>query len=311
MSEYRPFPTDSLPHDDGDSDAHDHEGHGHEGHDHDDHEAHDGQGGQFQGRPPRPAPNTEHPGGHLGGTVARLNRPRRFGFIRIEEGTEVFFHASAIDSGPHAFDALRTGQEVEVTCHQDDGGRGLAASVENGELVALAPDKAHPITQGFACNKGIAGLDIHRDPDRLARPLKRQPDGAFAPLSWDDAAREIAQRLRAIVADEFAGKPLWAVKDPRMCRLMPLWRGIFRAAGTNASCLIVLRSPVEVARSLARRDDIAVVVGPGLARPGDDALAAALGQGGPAAEVAAKLQALAGALGLSAAHYREIGRAHV
>ena len=76
---------------------------------------------------------------------------------------------------------------------------GLVASVENGELVALAPDKAHPITQGFACNKGIAGLEIHRDPDRLARPLKKQADGSFAALSWDDAAREIAQRLRAIV----------------------------------------------------------------------------------------------------------------
>jgi anaerobic selenocysteine-containing dehydrogenase len=76
---------------------------------------------------------------------------------------------------------------------------GLVASVENGELVALAPDKAHPITQGFACNKGIAGLDIHRDPDRLARPQQRQPDGSFAPIGWDDAAREIARRLRTIV----------------------------------------------------------------------------------------------------------------
>jgi anaerobic selenocysteine-containing dehydrogenase len=76
---------------------------------------------------------------------------------------------------------------------------GLVASVENGELVALAPDRAHPITQGFACNKGIAGLDIHRDPDRLARPLKRAADGSFAPISWDDAPREVAQRLRAIV----------------------------------------------------------------------------------------------------------------
>jgi len=76
---------------------------------------------------------------------------------------------------------------------------GLVASVENGELVALTPDRAHPVTQGFACNKGIAGLDIHRDPDRLARPLKRQPDGSFAPISWDDAPREVAQRLRAII----------------------------------------------------------------------------------------------------------------
>jgi len=75
---------------------------------------------------------------------------------------------------------------------------GLVASIENGELVALAPDRAHPVTQGFACNKGIAGLEIHRDPDRVGRPLKRQDDGSFAPLAWEDALREIAERLRAI-----------------------------------------------------------------------------------------------------------------
>lgn len=139
MSEYRPFPTDPLPHDDGDSEAHDH--------DHGEHDGHADQDGGFQGRPPRPAPNTEHPGGHLGGTVARLNRPRRFGFIRIEEGTEVFFHASAIDSGPHAFDSLRTGQEVEVTCHQDEGGRGLAASLVTviGAPPEVAPRPPRPV----------------------------------------------------------------------------------------------------------------------------------------------------------------------
>ncbi|MGH2370638.1 MAG: cold-shock protein, partial [Chloroflexota bacterium] len=79
--------------------------------------------------PERAAPDLDHPGGHLHGTVARLNRPRRFGFLRADDGVEVFFHASAIDTGPNAFDALRSGQEVEFDCHQDEQGRGLAASV--------------------------------------------------------------------------------------------------------------------------------------------------------------------------------------
>ncbi|HEX2034514.1 MAG TPA: cold shock domain-containing protein [Chloroflexota bacterium] len=80
-------------------------------------------------RPERPAPNLDHPGGHLHGTVARLNKPRRFGFLRADDGVEVFFHASAIDTGPSAFDGLRPGQEVEFDCHQDEQGRGLAASL--------------------------------------------------------------------------------------------------------------------------------------------------------------------------------------
>ena len=173
MSEYRPFPTDPLPHDDGEIDAHDHDGHGHDGHDHD--EAHDG---QFQGRPPRPAPNTEHPGGHLGGTVARLNRPRRFGFIRIEEGTEVFFHASAIDSGPHAFDALRTGQEVEVTCHQDEGGRGLAASVVT---VIGAPPEVAPRPVRPPRPERIERVERVERPERVApaRPMRQSTMGGW------------------------------------------------------------------------------------------------------------------------------------
>jgi formate dehydrogenase len=83
--------------------------------------------------------------------------------------------------------------EQKITfCRVCEPACGLVASVEKGALVALAPDKQHPITQGFACNKGLAGLDIHRDPDRLARPLRREPDGAFAPLAWDDAPRACA-----------------------------------------------------------------------------------------------------------------------
>jgi cold shock CspA family protein len=79
--------------------------------------------------PVRTGPDTEHPGGHLHGTVARLNRPRRFGFLRADDGAEIFFHASALEAGPNSFDALRPGQEVEFDCHQDDQGRGLAASL--------------------------------------------------------------------------------------------------------------------------------------------------------------------------------------
>ena len=77
----------------------------------------------------RPKPNLDHPGGHLIGTVARLNRPRRFGFVRTEDGMEIFFHASALEAGPNSFDKLRSGQPVEFDCHQDEQGRGLAASL--------------------------------------------------------------------------------------------------------------------------------------------------------------------------------------
>jgi cold shock CspA family protein len=93
-------------------------------------------------RADRPEPNLDHPGGHLTGTVARLNRPRRFGFLRTEDGMEVFFHASALESGPNSFDSLRTGTPVEFDCHQDEGGRGLAATLVT--VTGPAPEPAQP-----------------------------------------------------------------------------------------------------------------------------------------------------------------------
>ncbi|MGI8424313.1 MAG: cold-shock protein [Chloroflexota bacterium] len=88
-----------------------------------------GERGERGERAERAEPNLDHPGGHLTGTLARLNRPRRFGFLKTDDGMEIFFHASALESGPSSFDQLRSGQAVEFDCHQDEGGRGLAATL--------------------------------------------------------------------------------------------------------------------------------------------------------------------------------------
>ncbi len=74
----------------------------------------------------------------------------------------------------------------------------LVAEIEDDEIVSLKPDKNHPVTRGFACHKGLATLEIHRDPDRLNHPLKKTADGNFKALNWDEAATEIASRLSAV-----------------------------------------------------------------------------------------------------------------
>jgi anaerobic selenocysteine-containing dehydrogenase len=76
---------------------------------------------------------------------------------------------------------------------------GLVAVVRDGALVKLEPDRAHPVTQGFACNKGLAGDEIHRDPDRVDYPLRRTEDGRFERVSWDEAIEQIAARLRGLI----------------------------------------------------------------------------------------------------------------
>ena len=71
---------------------------------------------------------------------------------------------------------------------------GMIATVEDGRLTALRPDKDHPLSSGFACQKGIAFTEVQNDPDRVTTPLRRTPTG-FEPVSWDEALADIAARL--------------------------------------------------------------------------------------------------------------------
>jgi len=54
---------------------------------------------------------------------------------------------------------------------------GMVAEVEGGRLVSLRADKDHPLSAGFACQKGIAFTEVVNDPDRVTAPLRRRADG--------------------------------------------------------------------------------------------------------------------------------------
>ena len=60
------------------------------------------------------------------GTIVRLVRDRGFGFIRTEDGSEIFFHASGVTGGA-VYDNLSEGQTVTFDLEQDTRGRGQRA----------------------------------------------------------------------------------------------------------------------------------------------------------------------------------------
>jgi len=66
------------------------------------------------------------------------------------------------------------------------------------------------------------------------------------------------KRLEAILQREFADAPLWGVKDPRLCRLLPLWLPVLSRLGVTPRFVLALRHPIEVAASLRARDGINV-----------------------------------------------------
>jgi formate dehydrogenase len=80
-------------------------------------------------------------------------------------------------------------------------GCGLVAEVEAGRVTRLRPDRDHPVTSGFACNKGLLAAEIHDDPARVDRPQRRAADGTVTEVDWDGALDDIAARLGAIVEE--------------------------------------------------------------------------------------------------------------
>jgi GT2 family glycosyltransferase len=77
-----------------------------------------------------------------------------------------------------------------------------------------------------------------------------------------DTARAAAHELLAFANRDFAGAPLWGLKDPRLCRLMPLWAELLADEQVEPRYLLALRHPLDVAASLGARD------GMGAARAG-------------------------------------------
>jgi GT2 family glycosyltransferase len=75
---------------------------------------------------------------------------------------------------------------------------------------------------------------------------------------WEDgpAAQTARRALRHILARDFADESLWAVKDPRVCRLLPLWRPLLDEFSAEPRFVLMLRHPDEVASSLAVRDGL-------------------------------------------------------
>ena len=101
----------------------------------------------------------------------------------------------------------------------------MIATVEDGRLVALRPDHDHPLSAGFACQKGIAFTEVSNDPDRVTTPLRRtRPkglrasgsavDAGFEPVSWDDAMTDIAARLTDIHRRHGSGAIGWYYGNP-------------------------------------------------------------------------------------------------
>jgi thiosulfate reductase/polysulfide reductase chain A len=79
-------------------------------------------------------------------------------------------------------------------CYQCKAECAIMVRVEDGCIKEI---RGNPKARGKACVKGMAGISLEYDKDRLTRPLKRtgkRGEGKFEPVSWDEALESFHHR---------------------------------------------------------------------------------------------------------------------
>ena len=76
------------------------------------------------------------------------------------------------------------------------------------------------------------------------------------PKAWfaSSEAAVFVERAKTIIEDDYDGASLIVIKEPRICRLAPIYLAALDRAGYTSCVVIPLRHPSEVAGSLKQRD---------------------------------------------------------
>ena len=78
------------------------------------------------------------------------------------------------------------------------------------------------------------------------------------PQAWtqSDLAQSYVSRMAKVVGEEFGTAPLFVLKDPRICRLVPFWLAVFAELNIEPLFVLSIRNPLEVAASLEQAESI-------------------------------------------------------
>lgn len=77
---------------------------------------------------------------------------------------------------------------------------GLEVIKEGEEIIEIKPNPNHVATGGFACPKGLKQHHLFNSPDRLLYPMKKA-DSGWERVSWDQANKEIGDKLKDIIKE--------------------------------------------------------------------------------------------------------------
>lgn len=91
------------------------------------------------------------------------------------------------------------------------------ARVQRGRLVSLTGDADNYWTGGAMCPKGMSMVELMNSPYRITEPMYREPGGSWRRISYGEAVRMTAARMREVL------ETYGAEAGSRVAMTMPLW----------------------------------------------------------------------------------------
>jgi thiosulfate reductase/polysulfide reductase chain A len=121
--------------------------------------------------------------------------------------------------------SLKSLTAIPTTCKQCPAGCGVIAYLHGNRLVQILGNPAHPHNRGNICAKGVAGINLVNDPERVLFPMKRvgsRGDGVWSRITWDEVYVSIGKRIENLIKN---GQPDgWFTdigeEDPLLVRLL-------------------------------------------------------------------------------------------
>ncbi|GAA6151245.1 molybdopterin-dependent oxidoreductase [Pseudoteredinibacter isoporae] len=71
---------------------------------------------------------------------------------------------------------------------------GIEIKTQGDEILSIKGDKNDPLGRGHICPKAVALQDLHNDPERLRKPVKKV-DGQWQEISWEEAIEMTADGI--------------------------------------------------------------------------------------------------------------------
>lgn len=93
-------------------------------------------------------------------------------------------------------DNIRTHYRV---CNLCEAMCGLKIKHNGKEVLSVEGDENDPFSKGSICPKGAVIDELHKDPDRLKKPLKKTVDG-FIEIEWEEAFDIVGKKLNNVRA---------------------------------------------------------------------------------------------------------------